>query len=552
MGGGLMQLVAYGAQDIYLTGNPQITFFKVVYRRHTNFSMETIQQTVSGTSLCAGGSGTVTLSRNGDLVTSIYVTTNTSGVHQGSAIVKEAELEIGGQLIDRQYEEWNDIWNELTIPDSKARGFKCMISDIGESGVTGDAFHTTKHGVGVVQIPLNFWFCRNPGLALPLIALQYHEVKIIFSWGKFSTVGAEANCKVWCDYIYLDTDERRRFAQVSHEYLIEQIQKQGAAGTKSTDLRFNHPVKELIWTSAFSNTYGSAQLKFNGHDRFAPQEAEYFQLRQPYQFHTAIPGQNLPLVYAATHATFVNVAVLNQPTGTQIESGNVFTLLPISFAAINFTGGGQVPLAGQCIVSQGGTGEPLADVTAAVTVQGQIETPTTLIYTFITTDFVEIPNVGDEVLITVTGTEAANTETDPSKTFVIHTHVTQAHVGSLKAGLTSANNIHFQFDDALLERAALGAEVDAATHFTITNFEIRSGQGGYGMCRTGKMSKKINVYSFGLKPEEHQPSGTCNFSRIDTAILDTTVSLSASDNIYAVNYNVLRIMSGMGGLAYSN
>ena len=544
-----MQLVAYGAQDIYLTGNPQITFFKVVYRRHTNFSMETIQQTISGASATTGGSGTVTLSRNGDLVTSVYVTTNTSGVRHGSAIVKEAELEIGGQLIDRQYEEWNDIWNELTIPDSKARGFKCMISDIGESGVTGDDNHTTKHGVGMVQIPLNFWFCRNPGLALPLIALQYHEVKIIFSWGKFGTVGAEANCKVWCDYIYLDTDERRRFAQVSHEYLIEQIQKQGAAGTKSTDLRFIHPVKELIWTSAFSNTYGSAQLKFNGHDRFAPQEEEYFQIRQPSQFHPAIPGQYLPLVFATTHATFIDVSILG---ASDDVTANPFNKVPISFSAINFTGSGQVPASGEMIVSQGGTGEPLSDVTAAVTVQGQIETPTTLIYTFATTDLVEIPNPGDEVLITVTGTEAANTETDSTKTFVIHTHVTQTHVGSLKAGLTSADNIHFQFDDELLERGALGGEIDASSHFKIKNFQIRSGQGGYGMCRTGKMNKKINVYSFGLKPEEHQPSGTCNFSRIDTAILDTTTSLSATDNIYAVNYNVLRIMSGMGGLAYSN
>jgi hypothetical protein len=402
----------------------------------------------------------------------------------------------------------------------------------------------------MVQIPLNFWFCRNPGLALPLIALQYHEVKIIFSWGTLSTVGATANCKVWCDYIYLDTDERRRFAQVSHEYLIEQIQKQSATATKSTNLRFNHPVKELIWTSAFSNSYGSAQLKFNGHDRFAPQEEEYFQLRQPYQFHTAIPGQNLPLVFAATHATFVDVGLMKAgPSADDATGDGPWAVEPQAFAAADFPADATTLITtGTVIVSQGGTGAPLSLVTAAVTTT-EVETLTTLIYSLKYTDIVEIPNAGDEVVIRVTGTESASTggtEID------IHTHITQVHHGALAGGLTNTGNVHLQFDDTLLERAALGAEVDADSHFQITSFQIRSGEGGYGLCRTSKMSKKINVYSFGLKPEEHQPSGTCNFSRIDTAILDTTSALVATDNIYAVNYNVLRIMSGMGGLAYSN
>ena len=154
-------------------------------------------------------------------------------------------------------------------------------------------------GVNMVQIPLNFWFCRNPGLALPLIVLQYHEVKLKFTWGtslnvQGGTTQSDLNCKVFCDYIYLDTDERRRFAQVSHEYLIEQIQKQTLSASTSQKLNFNHPVKELIWTSPTSNTYGTAKLTLNGQDRFSAQEEEYFQLRQPYQYHTAIPHQNLP------------------------------------------------------------------------------------------------------------------------------------------------------------------------------------------------------------------------------------------------------------------
>ena len=214
MGGGLMQLVAYGAQDIYLTGNPQITFFKVVYRRHTNFSMESIVQTINGTP-SSGGSSTVTISRNGDLVHKVYVnSTDPSIIKTGSSLIQEVELEIGGQRIDRHYEEWMDIWNELSTPESKAIGLKAMQGDTGTVGTE----------VTECQIPLQFWFCRNPGLALPLIALQYHEVKLKFTWSATAGV-VSTSPDVIADYIYLDTDERRRFAQVSHEYLIEQIQK---------------------------------------------------------------------------------------------------------------------------------------------------------------------------------------------------------------------------------------------------------------------------------------------------------------------------------------
>jgi hypothetical protein len=317
MGGGLMQLVAYGAQDIYLTGNPQITFFKVVYRRHTNFSMEAIQQTLSGASGGGSGTSTCTISRNGDLVHKIYVSdTNSILTTQGSKLVTEVELEIGGQRIDKHTSQWMNTWNELSTPDSKAMGLKAMQCDIGTQSSTG---------VGMFQIPLQFWFCRNPGLALPLIALQYHEVKLKFTWGG----QASATPIVWCDYIYLDTDERRRFAQVSHEYLIEQVQEQtytAVAGDKK--LNFNHPVKELIWVPnttpvPVGTTY---QLKLNGHDRFSAQEKEYFTLRQPFDYHTAVPSQNLPSAAGLRHleeGTFTEYMV-STVTGEAFNVGSDF------------------------------------------------------------------------------------------------------------------------------------------------------------------------------------------------------------------------------------
>ena len=422
MGGGLMQLVAYGAQDIYLTGNPQITFFKVVYRRHTNFAVESIEQTFNGLA-DFGKRVTATISRNGDLIQQMYLEVVlpivgtadqmwTYGV--GNALVKQAEIEIGGQLIDRQYGDWMNIWTELTVPEGKRAGYDNMV---GNKRPAATAIQTGQLDAEVIQrlyVPLQFWFNRNPGLALPLIALQYHEVKLNLELRNLSellnvgaaTLTVNLGCKLYVDYIYLDTDERRRFAQVSHEYLIEQVQFTGSEsiaateGAKNVTLNFNHPVKELVWahTDVLSTTIGegtgnrwfnysgftnaadvdsftTALLQLNGHDRFSVRFADYFRKVQNYEHHT------------------------------------------------------------RC------------------------------------------PRVGKEL------------DTDDAR------------------------------------------------------------------------NQYIYSYSFALSPEEHQPSGTCNFSRIDNAVLqlkygaDTGFGAQTHGmnlNIYAVNYNVLRIMSGMGGLAYSN
>jgi hypothetical protein len=480
MGGGLMQLVAYGAQDIYLTGNPQITFFKVVYRRHTNFSMETIEQTINGSQV-ASGTGTVTISRNGDLVHKVYVTCAgaSAAAAGGNTIIDNVELEIGGQRIDKQTTQWNQIWADLSTPESKAAGYQCM---------TGGCSNALTYGVGQIQVPLNFWFCRNPGLALPLIALQYHEVKLKCVWG--ATVGTRL---VVCDYIYLDTDERRRFAQVSHEYLIEQIQEQSADGTGSFKLNFNHPVKELVWTSDAANTYATAQLKLNGHDRFSAQQEEYFQLRQPMDYHTAVPGQNIVL---SDRPQFINPITL-----PVITHHNTVTTTACSIGSEATPGGPETVIT-------------FKEATA------------------------NIPIIGD-VLNIALGSE----HTADSAGFVDHPtlQVVTANNGATDPVITISPGI-------LATAIPAGfTELDGLAIMIVARAQDP-------VSRTGSLTKKVNVYSFALKPEEHQPSGTCNFSRIDTARLNigTSTGMDADDTIYAVNYNVLRIMSGMGGLAYSN
>ena len=389
MGGGLMQLVAYGAQDVYLTGNPQITFFKVVYRRHTNFACEAIEQTFNGTPTL-GGKATVPITRNGDLVTKMWLKTDFSSTttnnfnYAGYALIKSVELQIGGTKIDKHYGRWMSIWHSLTTASGHLEADKKMVEAAGT--IAGDK---------TLYVPLQFFCCRNDGLALPLIALQYHDVRLEFEFSSIADVqktgtqdAAITNTTLLVNYIYLDSEERKRFAQASHEYLIEQLQFTGvetvtAASNENIRLNFNHPVKELVWAlhkgdvverSAFENystaastdadkvphtaTSGikNALLQLNGHDRFSKQNEEYFNYVQTKDHHSNTPFR--------------------------------------------------------------------------------------------------------------------------------------------------------------------------------------------GVC----------VYSFALNPEEHQPSGTCNFSRIDNATLklETNTSSGTSLYVYAVNYNVLRIMSGMGGVAYSN
>ena len=438
MGGGLLQLVAYGAQDVYLTGNPQITFFKVVYRRHTNFAIEAIQQTFNGN---AGYGNTVTcqISRNGDLINRMYLqvdvpkkkidhvgTTSTYQNYLGLRLIKSVVIEIGGQQIDKHYSDWLYIWNELSLPMGKRYAYDTMVGadkDILNGGTINAAITDTT-----LYIPFEFWFCRNVGLALPLIALQYHEVKVKIDFetkanciargtGALTDFDDIKNISLWADYIFLDTDERRRFAQLSHEYLIEQLQFTGTeplvAGTNRIKLNFNHPCKELVWVAKVA------------------------------------PTNNVTRWYDYTNKDLAD----ENTSYTLAEGGNAIS-------------GGQL-----------------------------------------TSNYLVISDVKPK--------ENAN-----------------------------------PFTNAILQ-------LNGNDRFAVREGDYFNYVQPFQHHTNVPVYNSINVYSFALKPEDHQPSGTLNMSRIDTATLmvNAKTSVTASYqgiNIYAVNYNVLRILSGMGGLAYSN
>ena len=513
MGGGLMQLVAYGAQDIYLTGNPQITFFKVIYRRHTNFSMEAIEQTFNG-SADFGKKVSCTISRNGDLMYRVYLQVTlpekTTEANQsfrwlnwiGHVLIKNVEVEIGGQRMDKHYGQWLHIWNELTQTSGHQAGYANMVGNVPKltqviSGDNGCMPTTTLY------IPLQFWFCRNPGLALPLIALQYHEVKINLEFNDakncYWAVDADAQrldcclslqaASLYVDYIYLDTDERRRFAQVSHEYLIEQLQFTGAE-TVSTccnkiKLNFNHPCKEIIWvaqpdTNVNCVSAGGAQW-FNFTDKIDK------------SYYTGTPSDPLGGGMGGTNAA----AMWNA---------------------------GALPLFGDGGTEAGASGDyDCSDKGHSGTTKGGV------------------------------GFNGASTTPfkDGGATFekIVNPFNPTFNTPLFDSGenCTEMAKLQLNGHDRFSEREG--------RYFNL----VQPYQHHTNVPATG-----INVYSFGLKPEEHQPSGTCNMSRIDNACLQLTLTKASVTNdtdtgadtcsiyVYATNYNVLRIMSGMGGLAYSN
>jgi hypothetical protein len=577
MGGGLMQLVAYGAQDVYLTGNPQITYWKVTYRRYTNFAMESIEQTFNGQA-DFGRRVTCTISRNGDLAytTILQVTlpqigqdlaaTGDDGVYArwldfpGEQLISQVEVEIGGQRIDRHYGDWMHIWNQLTVNASQQKGYWSMVgnttqltylTDPSFSSVDGPCQSNAPRQVcaprnalpeTTLYIPLQFWFCRNPGLALPLIALQYHEVRInidlrpideclwaVNTLSPSSTSSGSVKCtnaynqslvaaSLFVDYVFLDTDERRRMAQNPHEYLIEQLQFTGdeSVGSSSNKIKlnFNHPVKELIWVvQPDANVDYCASLD--------GQSTLYNILgAQPFNYTDAVDA--LP---NAIHA-FGGPNSIAGPGGASGAANYDFINANGLFANATATDG-QVDLSGNDSTwfetanaywgqnGAGSSGSPYFTGVTAGNTANQYQ------YGRATGD-------PQESLVSDAGT------------FVLSETALALHCWGENPVVTAKLQLNGQ--DRFSERE--GSYFDLVQPF---------------FAHTRTPDSGINVYSFALRPEEHQPSGTCNFSRIDNATLQLILSnatvegtSTAKVRVYATNYNVLRIMSGMGGLAYSN
>ena len=527
MAGALMQLVAYGAQDVFLTGTPEITFWKVSYRRHTNFAMESIEQTFSGQA-DFGRRVTCTISRNGDLCYRTYLQVTLPEINQamggeddvyarwldfpGEQLIAQVEVEIGGQRIDRQYGDWMHIWNQLTMSSEQQRGYHQMIGNTTQlTYITDPSFADVSGPCSAaggpsqvcaprkalpettLYIPLLFWFCRNPGLALPLIALQYHEVKINIDfrpigeclWAVKTLNGSGTQsvsqayqqslvaASLYIDYIFLDTDERRKMAQNPHEYLIEQLQFTGdeSVGSSSNKIKlnFNHPCKELVWVvQPDANVDYCASLE-GGQTLYKTLGA------QPFNYTDAIDA--LP---NAVHA-------FGGPAET--SGANAF-----------ITSGGLFQDPGSMGGAEGTQWEGFQQAAP----------------------------------------DAEGSYVSDAGTFVLAETALDMHCWGENPVVTAKLQLNGQ--DRFSERE--GSYFDVVQPF---QHHTRAPDAG------------INTYSFALRPEEHQPSGSCNFSRIDNATLQLVLSsatvggsATAKVRVYATSYNVLRVMSGMAGVAYSN
>ena len=431
MGGGHIQLVAKGDQDMYINGNPQISFFKSIYRRHTNFSMECIEVQNSGSNDSNASTLSYRIGRHGDLLYKCHLEIDMpaqSGIstsycnysnNTAHSYIKQIDLEIGTKLIDRQYGRWYDIRNTMW-DKNKIENILINKHDNKNSFLLNKSLPTNNK----IFCPLHFWFCEEIGLALPLIALQFHDVDfkitfrgvkdIINSSGNISSLTEnKPTIKLWCNYIYLDTEERKKFAQSSHEYLIEQIQENTNKFSSNVPIILNHSVKEIFWVI---------------------------------QNNTVV--QNSLTDIDSTQNTQIN--------NNWTQKNDYLNYLR----------------------------------------ENNITKPSTF------------------------------------NKFNIHDDIVYDHFNSCKMIINGLDRFPYQ----------------KAPYFrTIEPYNT-------GHAIPFDSDKLIYMYSFALKPIEYQPSGVLNFSKLDSVSLNFTGNLlpNYTITIYAVNYNILRIMSGMGGLLYSN
>lgn len=535
MTGGLMQLVAYGAQDIYLSGNPQITFFKIVYRRYTNFAIETIEHQFIGEPKF-GNTFAVKITRNADLISKMYLRVVIDKVNPGNnkfawvkrlghAILSHVDIEIGGSRIDTQYGTWLDIWYELARQGDHERGYAKMIGDVPEL-TNYDSCVKPQY---VLYIPLQFWFNRIIGLSIPLIALQYSEVvmhvgfepveKVIVRDCNFDpNMVSMKDATILVNYVYLDTEERRRFAIVGHEYLVEQLQFNGTepvvSGVAKYMLNFNFPTKEIIWATRNGNyTTGKRFLYYTNKKKWSMKEAS----------NTIIQKS-------------ISIGFNPEP----IVGGTWFEVNP-----------GEITTVG------------------TFNINNRNENPV-----YVNPTSVRFGNYG------ITDKISADIDIDENGLIIPFNIITLLTVRDLSVPLEYATDTRYNTCDPIVNIFSnYGILIDG------TGNPIESGliqfngydrfdrrEGAYFNYaqpfnhHTNTPKDGINVYSFALHPEEHQPSGTANLSRIETTTLSVTftdftyvtgiedIHYFNPENvlyIYATSYNILRILSGICGLAYS-
>lgn len=646
MSGGLMQLVAYGAQDVYLTGNPEITFFKVVYRRYTNFAIETVNLTFNGNADFAKECN-VLITRNGDLVTRMYLRiqlsrllmTGVSGLSDaeraqyyfayvrelGNYIIDWIRFEIGGTQIDKHWGHWMSTWHDLTKDVNNNPAYRALVGDVDEltqlRSPDAQGYLTQDY---ILFVPLIFWCNTNTGLALPLIALQYHEVRLWFQFQAFERLivnsnnlplsrlssgnGVFNNASLLVDYVYIDTEERRRFAQIGHEYLINQLQFTGTQAVTQNPLRvtltYNHPSKEFIWRIV-SGAYFSRNSPFLCYsNRSADEEVSGWDDALTYAAANILRGEvtvgegvgvtdSKAPIFNLTSASYNDWNTINVIT-TNTRNTNKYAVFSfVAGAGIDDVNNTPADYAAILYDQANGAGAStrLNNAPAFLFRRDVFLNPLSLSY-----------NLGDYVQkfqIVIFYSKIDPTTNAGVDGYLQYQVVPVEHTIQIRdVSVPVADWVDNRFTTLENNTSGIGAPMDIwaalpnVSGLLINNkynpvasgviqlngqdrFQPREGA-YFNLIETynyhhSTPSNGVNVFSFALHPEQHQPSGTCNLSRIDNTVLDialyrdspyadpsrtppplSIVSSTSQCFIYCTNYNVLRIMSGMGGLAYSN
>ncbi len=542
MAGGILQLLQYSAQDVYLTSNPQITFFKVVYRRYTNFSMQAFEHPLLGAQL--GGRASLEIPRVGDLLfdMKLHVVLNQVDVPEnekfawtrriGGSLLKSIRIEIGGQIIDTQYPEWIDIWVELSRQGNKERSYRKMSGD--------DPVLTTFNNATKPQydlfIPLRFWFDTRVGLAYPIMAVWYHRTIINVEFNNkdllyitgptFTNLDAVdiLSASLITNYIYLDLPERQKFTEHPHEYLIELTQYNNDesfnVNTKRIRMPFNFPTKEIFW--AMKNGIYLTNQKF---------------IYYTNNWDNAIIEFSKELFY--------NSIILNN-SGIPSVPGTWMPAPPNTTTVIN-----GINTTGNYTITNNSITDTLWINIDSVRVNNYVYNDKLTVNLTITINNLLIIN---NISSTISYRDLTVNYDDMTDTRLIKDY---AHV-----------NLPFNF----------GLYIDGSQNpfsyfkLEMNEYERVEKRPGYffnylqpEMYHTNTPKDGVNIYSFCINPEEYQPSGSFNMSKIENVIGTFWINDPNLDNgppinyinmyneiyIFAMSYNILRINHGLCALAYN-
>jgi len=560
-----IQLSAIGAQDIYLTDNPTISFFRHSYKQYSNFSIEAIPLNFINTKIQFDHNNSVEVGRHGDLITNIYLklqiqakNTNkrwgwTSNL--GNNLINYVELTIGENIIDKIYGSWLNIWSELTLKKELINSYNEMI---GNTNINKKIIKDINTRTINLFIPIFFFFSKFSGLALPLIALQYHNVKINFNLKHYKNCinsDYDLSDNDWdikpdivdgvllVDYILLDNKERNIFAKSNHELLIEQLNL-NQISLNSNNNEYNESVvlsnvtKTLYWTINMNKYIDNKQQNIN---IFLGEDIITSTIRF---ILIAICSTSTTSTKITTNITAGSIFKITSTytIETYNKSGTVYSIGTTTKLNSTYTYYSKIKdVIENCIVTK--------DIIIASTLLSDVDTSYITInknldnYTY---------SLQIKDLISISAT-------DVLKPFEILNRST------VSGGIGLAN-----YDIKLFNYDNYGLYLDYNEN-PIIDFQFKYD----GVDRIDKLDSKyynlvqpyfyhknipsdgINMYSFSLSPEDYQPSGTCNLSMINNIefIFKTNAEITSSNsailNIYSINYNLLRISSGIGGLQFS-